>query len=65
MSSRMVLRSPSIYYEKIIFYDGDDVILRRPLLNWKGVKKMAQKQEVQKSCMNGQIVCVLQLPEYP
>ena len=42
-----------------IFYDEDDVILRRPLLNQNGVKKMGQEYEVQNNHMNGQIVCVV------
>ena len=59
------MRSVSIYYEKLLFYDEDDVILRRPLLNQNGVKKMGQEYEVQNNHMNGQIVCVVWLPGYP
>ena len=51
----------AITMKNFIFYDGDHVILRRLLLNRKGMKKLGQDQ---RNRMNGQIICVVRLPEY-
>ena len=51
--------------KNFIFYNTGDVILEKPLRNRVGVNKLGTQYDVQKNRMNGQIVCVVRLLDYP